>query len=242
MTRTLRSLVALVAAALLCIMSSSPAQADPDRLMLGLSQAGPFTENLSTPLFTGTYVPGTATSTFYVKNESPSTTRATIALVPKDAINEFERSLSFTASVGGQTGTSVPLQQQQQKKNECRTIVTGPTVAPGAVQRIDVTMHIDPELSRSAMRQSASFAFVVTLSQVTKQGKVDVCGTQSPGGAVQVRGAQAAMPAAGTNGAQELSTAPRSSAFVVGTAAAFLLTGGMLLLARRRRRAVESPT
>ena len=234
MTRTLQLLVTVLVAGLLGLAGVAPAHADPDRLKLGTSASGPFTESLTTPLFTGTYVPGSATSSFYVKNESPSTTRATIALVPKDAVNEFERSLSFTATVGGQSGVAVPLQQDR-KKNECRTIVTGPTVNPGGVQRIDVTMAIDPALSRSAMRQSASFTFVVTLSQVTAKGKVDVCGTQSPGGAVEVLGARATS-AASPQGAQDLSASPRSSAFVVATSVAFLLTGAMLLLAARRRR------
>ncbi|GAA1478360.1 hypothetical protein GCM10009623_28060 [Nocardioides aestuarii] len=236
MMRTVRWLTALLATVLISLTGGAPAHADPDRLKLGLNGAGPFTESLTTPLFTGTYVPGTATSSFYVKNESPSTTRATIALVPKDAVNEFERSLSFTATVGGQTGTSVPLQQDR-KKNECRTLVTGPTVSPGGVQRIDVTMAIDPGLSRAAMRQSASFTFVVTLSQVTKQGKVDVCGTQSPSGAVQVLGARAAASAGpGMQGAPSLSASPRSSAFVAGTALVFLASGAVFFVARRRRR------
>lgn len=235
MTRMVRLLAALVVSAVLALAGSSPAHADPDRLKLGPSPGGPFAETLATPLFTGTYVPGTATRSFYVKNESPSTTRATIALVPRDAVNDFERALSFTATVGGQSGAAVPLQQNR-KKNECRTLVTGPTVDPGGVQRIDVTMVIDPALSRSAMKQSASFTFVVTLSQVTKQGKVDVCGSQSPGGSVQVLGARATASGTSSRAPRELSASPRSSAFVAGTAAAFLVSGGMVLLVARRRR------
>ena len=236
MTGVLRIVAALLAAALLGVVAGSPAHADPQRLMLGLGQTGPFTESLSTPLFTGTYVPGTATSTFYVKNESPSTTRATIALVPKEAVNELERSLSFSATVGGQSGTAVPLHQDR-KKNQCRALVTGPTVAPGGVQRVDVTMTIDPALSRAAMNQSASFTFVVTLSQVTTKGKVDVCGTQSPGGTVEVLGAgTTARSAPVALAGSPTATAPRSASLVVGVATAFLLSGGLLFLAARRRR------
>ncbi len=240
MTRSFRLLAALLVTALLALVGGSPAHADPQRLLLSMKQTGPFTESLSTPLFTGTYVPGTATSTFYVKNDSSSTTRATIALVPKDAVNDFERALSFSATVGGQSGTAVPLYQDK-KKNECRTIVTGPTVNPGGVQRIDVTMLIDPNLSRAAMKQSASFTFVVTLSQVTNKGKVDVCGAQSPGGSVQVLGAQA--NAAFTTG----DTHPcRSSPRRRGAAPSSpvrpwpsLVSGGLFLLAVRRRRRTE---
>jgi hypothetical protein len=235
MTGALRLVAALLVAALLGVVAGSPAHADPQRLMLGLSQAGPFTESLSTPLFSGSYVPGTATSSFYVKNESPSTTRATIALVPKAAVNELERSLSFSATVGGQSGTAVPLHQDN-KKNQCRTLVTGPTVAPGGVQRVDVTMMIDSGLSRAAMNQSASFTFVVTLSQVTTKGKVDVCGTQSPGGTVGVLGAGATARSAGVDLSSQPVATPRRVSLVAGVATAFLLSGGLLFLTARRRR------
>jgi hypothetical protein len=236
MTGALRLVAALLVAALLGVVAGSPAHADPQRLMLGLDPAGPFTESLSTPLFSGSYVPGTATSTFYVRNESPSTTRATIALVSKEAVNELERSLSFSATVGGHAGTGVPLHQDK-KKNQCRTLATGPTVAPGGVQRVDVTMMIDPDLSRTAMNQSASFTFVVTLSQVTTKGKVDVCGTQSPGGTTEVLGAGATARSAtvALTGSPTVTT-PRSASLVAGVATAFLLSGGLLFLTARRRR------
>lgn len=236
MRHVLQRVLALVAATVVVMAAAAPAQADPQRLMLGLDQAGPFTESLATPLFTGTYVPGSASSSFYVKNESPSTTRATIALVPKTAVNDFERSLSFAATVGGEVGAPIPLQVTGKKKNECRTIVTGPTIGPGGVQRIDVTMNIASDLSTSAMNQPASFAFVVTLSQVTTKGKVDVCGPQSPNGSARVLGAQATVsPEVGLR-SQEITATPRNAAAVVGVASALLLAGGLALVAARRRR------
>lgn len=238
-TPTIRALATAILAALLTVVLGAPAHADPDRLRLSLSQSGPFTESLSTPLFSGSYVPGTAASSFYVKNDSSSTTRATISVAPKSSYNAFEAALRFRASVGGQQGdVDVPLYVDK-KKSQCRTIVTGPTINPGGVQKIDVTMLIDQAFPQPSSQQTASFSFVVTLSQVTNKGKVDVCGPQSPGGSVQVLGAQA--KAASTSGArpvQELSASPRGSTFVAGTAVAFLVSGGLLLLfavGRRRR-------
>jgi hypothetical protein len=233
--------IALLAALLTVVALGAPAHADPDRLRLSLSQAGPFTESLSTPLFSGSYVPGTATSSFYVQNDSPSTTRATISLVPKTAVNAFEAALSFRASVGGQAGdVAVPLYVDK-KKNQCRTIVTGPTINPGGVQKVDVTMLIDSEFPQPATQQTASFSFVVTLSQVTNKGKVDVCGPQSPGGqSVQVLGAQStSAKTTSPTLAPASSGAVRSSGFVAGLAAGVLGAGALLLVGTRRRRRTE---
>ena len=246
-TRTSRTLaLALLAALLHVVALGAPAHADPDRLRLSLSQTGPFTESLSTPLFSGSYVPGTATSTFFVKNDSPSTTRATISVVPKTAVNALESALSFTASVGGQQGdVPVPLFVDK-KKNQCRTIVTGPTINPGGTQQVDVTMHVNdgtngfPEFPQPATQQTASFSFVVTLSQVTTKGKVDVCGPQSPGGqTVQVLGAQSARTTA-SDVTPASSEAVRSSGFVAGLAAVVLGAGALLLVGTRRRRRDET--
>lgn len=240
-TRTGRGLVIALLAALLHVVAlGAPAQADPDRLRLSLSQSGPFTETLSTPLFSGSYVPGTATSTFYVQNDSPSTTRATISVVPKADSNDFERALSFSASVGGVFGEGVPLFVDK-KKNQCRTIVTGPTIQPGGVQEVDVTMRIDPDFPQPVTQQTASFSFVVTLSQVTNKGKVDVCGTQSPGGqSVQVLGADTASTKPAADGLTPASSgAGRSSGFVAGLTALMLGAGALLLVASRRRRRQE---
>lgn len=238
-THTSRSFaLALLASLLSMVALGAPAHADPDRLRLGLSQSGPFTESLTTPLFSGTYVPGSATSTFYVKNDSPSTTRATISVVPKASYNAFEQALSFSATVGGTSGAAVPFYDGK-KKNQCRTIVTGPTINPGGVQKVDVRMLIDGSFSQPATQQAASFSFIVTLSQVTPKGKVDVCGPQSPGGtSVEVLGAQARAVSATppTSGLQALSEQPRSSTTVYGVAAALMTAGGLLLLVVRRRR------
>ena len=226
--------VALVVALLGVLGLNAPAYAEHKKLKLAATATGPFGDHLTTPLFTGTYVPGSVTSSFYVKNSSAQTARATISLVEKAPVNDFEWALSFSASVDGTSGTPVPLFEDK-KKNQCRTIVTGPTMAGGAVQRIDVSMHV---ADSAPMNQQAAFAFVVTLSQVTTKGKVDVCGPQSPGGAT------ARVTGAGGSAAQEPPLAAavtqastgRGLPTVVGAALALVAAGGGLFLAAVRRR------
>lgn len=236
-TRTSRAVaIALLAALLNVVALGVPAHADPDRLRLSLSQTGPFIESLSTPLFSGSYVPGMATSTFFVMNDSPATTRATISLAPKSTYNAFEQALSFSASVGGANGAGVPLYEDK-KKNQCRTLVTGPTIAPGGVQKVDVTMIVDSNFPQPATPQTASFSFVVALSQVTSKGKVDVCGPQSPGSQEQVLGTQSmsVQPMSSVLGPAS-SGDVRSVGFVAGLATGVLGAGVLLLLGARRRR------
>lgn len=240
-TRTSRAVaIALLAALLNVVALGAPAHADPDRLRLSLSQTGPFTESLSTPLFSGSYVPGTATSTFFVKNDSPSTTRATLSLAPKSSYNAFEQALSFTASVGGVNGTRVPLYEDT-RKHLCRTLVTGPTIAPGGVQEIDVSMIVDSNFPQPVTTQTASFSFVVALSQVTSKGKVDVCGPQSPGGqSEQVLGTQSmSVQPMSSELAPASSGAVRGVGFVAGLATGVLGAGVLLLLGARRRRRLD---
>ena len=99
-------------------------------------------------------------------------------------------------------------------------------------------MLIDEDFPQPATQQTASFSFVVTLSQVTNKGKVDVCGPQSPGGpSVQVLGAQSASSKPTASGLTPASSgAVRSSGFVAGLAAVVLGAGALLLVGTRRRR------
>ena len=225
--------VALVVALLGVLGLNAPAYAEQKKLKLATTASGPFADHLTTPLFSGTYVPGSASSSFYVKNSSAQTARATISLVEKAPVNGFERALSFSASVDGTSGTPVPLFEDK-KKNQCRTIVTGPTMAAGAVQRIDVAMHV---ADSAPMDQRATFAFVVTLSQVTNKGKVDVCGPQSPGAAARVTGA-------GSAAQEPVAPAPtgRTLPSVVGASLALVAAGGGLFLVALRRRSRETET
>jgi len=226
--------LALVAALLGVLSLGTPAYADQKKLKLATSAAGPFGDHLTTPLFEGTYVPGSATSSFYVKNDSSQTARATIALVEKAPVNDFERALSFAASVDGTTGTPVPLFEDK-KKNQCRTLVTGPTMAGGAVQRIDVSMLI---ADSAPMDQSATFTFVVTLSQVTNKGKVDVCGPQSPGATttrVEVLGAAASTTQPPATRKVATASSGRNLSNVVAGGLVLLASGALLFTALRRR-------
>lgn len=224
--------LALVAALLGVLSLGTPAYADQRKLKLAASAAGPFGDHLTTPLFEGTFVPGSVTSSFYVKNNSPQTARATIALVDKVPENDFESALSFNASVDGTAGTPVPLAQDK-KKNQCRTLVTGPTMDGGAVQRIDVSMLV---ADSAPMDETASFSFVVTLSQVSKKGKVDVCGPQSPGGTiarVEVLGAAASTPRPAAK--VEPVASGRNLSNVVAGGLVLLAAGGAMYGAVRRR-------
>ena len=235
-----RTFVLALVAGLLGVLSlGSPAYAAQKKLKLATSAAGPFGDHLTTPLFEGTYVPGDVTSSFYVKNDSPQTARATIALVEKAPVNDFERALSFSASVDGTTGTPVPMFEDK-KKNQCRTLVTGPTMDGGAVQRIDVSMLI---ADSAPMDQGASFSFVVTLSQVTNKGKVDVCGPQSPGGTaarVEVLGAAASGTPPPSATLVEPVASSRTLPSVI--AGGFVLLAGALLFAALHRRDDGEPT
>ena len=234
--RLTRAWVAALVVALLGVVGlHAPANAEQKKLKLATTASGPFGDHLATPLFSGTYVPGSVTSSFYVKNSSAQTARATISLVEKTPVNGFERALSFSASVDGSYGSPVPLFEDK-KKNQCRTIVTGPTMAGGAVQRIDVSMHV---ADTAPMNQQARFAFVVTLSQVTTKGKVDVCGPQSPGDSTRVAGAGSAAQEPVVPPAPSGRTLPN----VVGASLALVAAGGGLFLValRRRRRETETP-
>lgn len=235
-----RMLAAMLAVFISVIGIAEPAQADQKKVQLGSSAAGPFADNLTGPLFNGTYVPGSVARTFYVKNNSAQTARVTLTLIGKTPANAFEDSLSFTAKAGGfASQTPIPLFTDPKKKKECRTIVVGPTMQGQAVQPIEVTMHIDDDLDETAMNQTASFQFVVTLSQVTNKGKVDACGEQPPGAvsqSIQVMGAQTAKAAASPSDGQRLSASPRSSGLIAGLTASLLGAGALLFLALRRRR------
>ena len=236
--RLTRAWAAALVVALLGVLGlDAPAYAEQKKLKLATSATGPFGDHLTTPLFAGTYVPGSVTSSFYVKNSSAQTARATIALVEKTPVNDFERALSFSASVDGTSGAPVPIFEDK-KKNQCRTIVTGPTMAGGAVQRIDVSMHV---AGSAPVDQHASFAFVVTLSQVTNKGKVDVCGPQSPDGATaRVTGAGSAAQLSAASPAAKQDPTGRSLATVVGAALALVAAGGGFFLAALRRRRREA--
>lgn len=235
MKRLSRALLILLTALIVALGSAGTAHADQKKLQLSANQAGPYADHLTASLFTGTYVPGTVTSRFWVKNNSSSTARVSIALVGNPNPNSLEQHLTFTAGVGGTTATTpVPIYQDSKKKNECRTLVTGPVLDGGQTQAVDVNMIID---GTAPPRQSASFSFVVTLSQVTNKGQVNVCGAQSPGGsttATVVRGTPSALVSA-VPVSSPTADPGRPLGVALGAAALVLAAGSALSLRLRRR-------
>lgn len=238
MKRIAPHLLALIAALTLALGVAGPAHAEQKKLQLASAQAGPYADNLGAPLFSGTYVPGAVTSRFWVRNNSSATARVTIALVGNPNPNQLESHLSFTAGIGGTTSsTPVPIYQDSKKKNDCRSLVTGPTLDGGQVQAVDVTMLLD---GTAPPRQSASFSFVVTLSQVSNKGQVDVCGPQSPGGATasaRVSGTPTTLSAFAPASSPAKDTPGRALPVGLG-AAAVVLSAGMVLGVLRRRRSL----
>ncbi len=175
--------------ALLVGLLSSPSQAEPKKLLVSNAAHGPFRDNLATPLFDddGPFVPlDEASSTFYVKNNSKQAARATLAIVNRGGTNEFEDALTFDVDIDGTTTTStVPAPGSP----GCSLVLTGPSIAPGGVQGIDLSLAVADLQDQVGTDQAASLDFVVTLSQVGPQGQVKVCGEQATA-QPEVKGAQ----------------------------------------------------
>ncbi len=86
----------------------SPSQAVAKNLLVSNSADGPFRDHLSTPLFKGEgpFVPhDRAHNTFYVKNNSNDTARATLAVVNHGASSGFENALRFDVDIEGAKAT-----------------------------------------------------------------------------------------------------------------------------------------
>ncbi|MGN6575106.1 MAG: hypothetical protein ACTHKG_05420 [Nocardioides sp.] len=250
--------VAALAAALLW---SSPSAAAPQRLLVS-NDGESWSQNLTTPLFEelGPFVPqDDVTDRFYVKNNSNQPARATFRVSKDSDLNDFERNLSFSYTVGT-TGTDEPVIVG--KQNKCKAYVTGPTIKPGESQPINVNLQFADVQGQVAMDQTANVDMVVTLSQVTPKGMVDICGAQaraepsteckSPNAAVVTLVGQARCPVvagveafADTSGAQTGTAnraaalgstgAPRSLSTLLPLSLAMLAAGAALLAVRRRR-------
>ena len=173
---TLSAFAALAALAMLILLVSAPSQADPKKLLVASAANGPFRDNLNTPLFQGTgpFVPRDAsTSSFWVKNNSSQTARLTVQVVNRGSTNDFEQGLSFNVNVQGtQSSGSVP----DPRNPGCTLTTTGPNIAPGAAQKVDVGLAVADLQQQVGQDQAASLDFVVTLSQVGPKGQVSVCG------------------------------------------------------------------
>lgn len=182
--------LAAVVASLLVVLATSPAQAEPKQLLVAGSAQGPFRDNLATPLFAGTgrLVPlDSATSTFYVKNNGKQTARTTVAVVNRGGSNAFEDALTLDVDIDGTASVAtVPAPGGK----GCSLVTTGPSLAPGAVQAVDIGLTVADLDGQVGMDQAASLDVVVTLSQVGPRGQVKVCGEQATA-EPEVKGEQA---------------------------------------------------
>lgn len=188
---TLTAFAALTALAMLVLVLSAPSQADPKKLLVANSAAGPFQNNLAHPLFQGSgpFVPlDQVSSAFYVKNNSSQPARVTVQVVNRGATNDFEQALTFDVNIRGtQSSGSAP----ETGSPGCHLVTTGPNIAPGAVQKVDVGLAVADLQQQIGMNQAASLDFVATLSQVGPKGQIQVCGEQATAQPVEVKGEQA---------------------------------------------------
>jgi hypothetical protein len=188
---TLTAFAVLTTLAMLVLVLSAPSQADPKKLLVANSATGPFKNNLATPLFQGSgpFVPlDQVSNAFYVKNNSSQPARVTVQVVNRDSTNEFEQALSFNINiVGTQSSSSVP----DPGNKGCSLVTTGPNIAPGGVQKVDVGLAVADLQQQIGMDQAASLDFVVTLTQVGPKGQIQVCGAQATAQPVEVKGEQA---------------------------------------------------
>ena len=181
-TRARRALIGTVALAIAALatafLSSSPSLAAPQRLLVSNDNVS-WSANLATPLFDelGPFVPTDAVpDRFYVKNNSNQPARATFAVFKRQGnLNAFEDNLSFTYTVGDTGSTPVIVKE----RNKCKSYVTGPTIPAGGTQAVDVTLNFADVSGQTAMNQTADVDMVVTLSQVTPKGMIDICGVQA---------------------------------------------------------------
>jgi len=188
---TLAAFAALTALAMLVLVLSAPSQADPKKLLVANTAHGPFQNNLASALFDGQgpFVPlDRSTSSFWVKNNTQQSARLTVAVVNRGTTNDFERALSFNVNVQGtQSSGMVP----DPGHPGCQLVTTGPTIAPGATQKVDVGLAVADLQQQLGQNQAASLDFVVTLSQVGPKGQIQVCGEQATAQPVEVKGEQA---------------------------------------------------
>lgn len=212
-------------AAWLAVTTAAPAHADPDRLELSIDPA--------TPLFTSahTYAPGDHARAFTLTNGSPARVLATIELLrPHDGQGDLAQLLEFAATVEGQAARSTWTELDGPAVADC-LVIGSAYLSPRDDADVVVTMRMSAE-GREGMDESAEFAFRVTLSQVTRKGKVDACGQQSSTRTVQVLGqASATTP---TSPGPEADGVIRSLGLVAWLAAGLLGVGGLLAAGRRR--------
>ena len=157
---------------------SVPAEAGDSGVQVSTTPTGPFRDQLHRQLFAGAgkLVPGDrVTRTFYVRNDSDLVARTTLEVSDSGPRNGFSDALDVSADLGG-VSTDGPLHTGDP---DCSLTVTGPNLAPGAVQAVDITVDFRDVVGTAAAAQRASLDLLVTLSQVGETGVVEVCGEQA---------------------------------------------------------------
>jgi len=246
----------------LTIVVSPPSQAESKQLLVSNTPAGPFSDNLATPLFadTGPWVPNDrASRTFYVKNNSQDVARTTVAVVNRSGPGDFVDALTFDVDLEGTTTTgALPAAGSE----DCGLVATGPNIGPGELQAVDISMAVADLEGQQGMNHAASLDFVVTLTQSGPDGQIDVCGAQAEA-EPEVRGVQdhdedadqcqrdvvvtavgdpTCVPTVVAAGTSSDGTEPREPAVVAGWAGVLLAIGGSLVIwASRRRRDEPAP-
>ena len=130
----------------------SPASAAPKPI--GLSDDGvTFADQLSAPLFDGTViVPGhTATQSFWVRNRTSTAGNLAIAVRGVTGADpDLAAALVVSAVVGAATSSVIPFPAPQ----ACDPLLSGITLAPSAIVRVEVTLGLDASLHAHATQGS----------------------------------------------------------------------------------------
>lgn len=160
------------------LLFSTPAQAGDNGVQVSTSASGPFRDQLHRQLFAGAgkLVPGDrVTRTFYVRNGSDVVARTTLAVSDSGPRNDFSDAIDVSVDLG-EVSSSGPLQPDDPS---CTLTTTGPNLAPGAVQAVEVTLGFGDATGARASAKRASVDLLVTLTQVGETGVVETCGEQA---------------------------------------------------------------
>jgi len=247
-TRRRPAVPRLVAGLLLLLslaLATGPAQARDAGLQVARSESGPYADQLSGPLLDGVgrVVPrDTAGGTFYVKNASPRVARTTVAVLNRGDRNAFTGALTLTVDVGGTTvtGTLPP------DGERCDLVVTGPDLAPGAVQPVAVDLEVGDLDGQRGTDEQLALDVDVTLTHLGGSGGVAVCGEQASAGppaadcertaVVTLVGVDRCPPTAVDAGLEDGPWLSREPATAAGSLLTLVVVGAMLLLGSQRRR------
>jgi hypothetical protein len=163
-----RAVLKVLALIALVVMGTMPvgalsAQAAVDPLVVSPDGTS-YANNLPTSLFAGALiVPGKSiTRTFWVKNQSTETGNLAVALRDITGTDgNLLAALSIRAVAGPTTGTT----KQFSAANPCISLVSGVTLAAGAVMQVDVRLSLSSSLSGKTSQGSiGGFKIPLTLT------------------------------------------------------------------------------